>query len=81
LEGQLYDVRRNPEGGLQPKMAKQTLYKQGLDPGEKFDKAASEPEILQLQQHAEAFERSFMKAAPEFDRVTNERCRAVQGGN
>lgn len=79
----LYDVTgRNPEGGLQPKMAKQTLCNQGLDPGEKFDKAASEPEILQrLQQHAEAFERSFMKAAPEFDRVTNERCRAVQGGN
>lgn len=79
----LYDVTgRNPEGGLQPKMAKPTLYNLGLDPGEKFDKAASEPEILQrLQQHAEAFERSFMKTAPEFDRVTNERSRAVQGGN
>jgi len=76
-----YDVSgRNPEGGLQAKMAKPTLYNLGRDPGEKFDKAASEPEILQrLQQHAEAFERGITTAAPEFDRVTLERGKPGQG--
>ena len=48
----------------------------------KFDKAASEPAILQrLQQDAQAFERSITKAAPEFDRVTIERGMAGRGGN
>ncbi|WP_232431544.1 sulfatase-like hydrolase/transferase [Cupriavidus sp. UYPR2.512] len=69
-----YDVSgRNPEGGLQARLAKPTLYNLGRDPGEKFDKAEIEPAILQRLQHdAEAFERSFLKAAPEFDRVTLE---------
>ncbi|AJG23537.1 sulfatase-like hydrolase/transferase [Cupriavidus basilensis] len=78
-----YDVSgRNPKGGLQAKMAKPTLYNLGRDPGEKFDKAASEPEILQrLQQHAEAFEHSITAAAPEFDRVTIEHGTAGLGAN
>jgi len=77
-----YDVSgRNPEGALEAKMAKPTLYNLGRDPGEKFDKAASEPEILQrLQQHAQAFERSITTAAPEFDRVTIERRLQSAGG-
>ncbi|WP_240988031.1 sulfatase-like hydrolase/transferase [Cupriavidus taiwanensis] len=77
-----YDVSgRNPEGGLQAKLATPTLYNLGRDPGEKFDKAASEPEILlRLQQHAEAFERSITTAAPEFDRVTLERGAAGRRG-
>ncbi len=77
-----YDVSgRNPEGGLQPRLAKPTLYNLGRDPGEKFDKAESEPAILQRLQHdAEAFERSFLKAAPEFDRVTLEQGPAGRGG-
>ncbi len=77
-----YDVSgRNPEGGLQARLAKPTLYNLGRDPGEKFDKAESEPAILQRLQHdAEAFERSFLKAAPEFDRVTLEHGPAGRGG-
>lgn len=78
-----YDVTgRKPEESLQVRMAKPTLYNLGRDPGEKFDKAASEPAILQrLQQDAQAFERSITKAAPEFDRVTIERGMAGRGGN
>ncbi|MGY2488913.1 sulfatase-like hydrolase/transferase [Cupriavidus sp. CP313] len=72
---------RSLAGAKQPKLDKPTLYHLGRDPGEKYDKAASEPALLQrLQQDAEAFERSFMKAAAEFDLVTIERGSPGKGG-
>jgi arylsulfatase A-like enzyme len=52
------------------KLAPPALYHLGLDPGERFDRAASEPALVdQLRREAEAFERSIVKAEPEFDRV------------
>ncbi|EHP41383.1 arylsulfatase A [Cupriavidus basilensis OR16] len=78
----LYDVSgRNPQVGKPSKLDKPTLYNLGRDPGEKYDRAASEPAIMQrLLHNAEAFEQSFAQAAPEFDRVTIERGIPGRGG-
>ncbi|WP_416051555.1 sulfatase-like hydrolase/transferase [Cupriavidus basilensis] len=78
----LYDVSgRNPQVGKPSKLDKPTLYNLGQDPGEKYDRAASEPAIMQrLLRNAEAFEQSFAQAAPEFDRVTIERGISRPGG-
>lgn len=79
----LYDVSgRLPQVGKPSKLDKPTLYNLGRDPGEKYDRASSEPAIVQrLLHNAEAFEQSVAQAAPEFDRVTIERGISGPGGN
>jgi arylsulfatase A-like enzyme len=48
-----------------------TLYNLAHDPGERFDRAASEPAVVErLRKEAAAFEQSIDKRAPEFDRVS-----------
>lgn len=78
----LYDVSgRTPQVGKPSKLDKPTLYNLGRDPGEKYDRAASEPAIVQrLLRNAEAFEQSFAQVAPEFDRPTTERGIPGRGG-